>query len=79
MEEIENSEIKQLANRLKAVSDKETLTNVLEWQDRNIVFWFERYPLSHILLVSIVFFAVSVGWNNSCDDSSNNDVDFSLR
>ena len=60
LEEIENSEIKQLANRLKAVSDKETLTNVLEWQDRNIVFWFERYPLSHILLVSIVFFAVSL-------------------
>ncbi len=58
--ERENSAIKQLANRLEAVSDKETLTNVLEWQDRNIVFWFERYPLSHILLVSIVFFVVSL-------------------
>ena len=51
--------IKQLANRLKAASYKETLTNVLEWQDRNIVFWFERYPLSHILLFFIILLGVS--------------------
>ena len=45
--ERENSRIKELANRLNnGTSDKEVLTNVLEWQDRNIVFWFERYPLS---------------------------------
>lgn len=28
------------------MSDRETLTNVLDWQNRNMVFWFERYPLS---------------------------------
>ena len=44
--ERENNRIIELANRLKSTSDKETLTNVLEWQNRNIVFWFERYPLS---------------------------------
>jgi predicted transglutaminase-like protease len=54
LKEIENSEIKKMANRLKAISDKETLTNVLEWQDRNIVFWSERWPLSDISVVLVI-------------------------
>jgi predicted transglutaminase-like protease len=58
--ETENSEIKKMANRLKGVSDKETLTNVLEWQDRNLVFWSERWPLFpilfYVLLVMFFFF-----------------------
>jgi predicted transglutaminase-like protease len=53
--ERENSRIRELANRLNATSDKEVLTNVLEWQDRNIVFWFERYPLSFAIWVVAVF------------------------
>jgi len=52
--ERENSRIRELAKRLNATSDKEVLTNVLEWQDRNIVFWFERYPLSFAILVVAV-------------------------
>lgn len=53
--ERENSRIRELANRLNATSDKEVLTNVLEWQDRNIVFWFERYPLSVAIEVVAIF------------------------
>lgn len=61
--EIENSAIKELANRLKAATEKETLTNILEWQDRNIVSWFERFPLSPILLaLALVLFPSLVLW-----------------
>ncbi len=49
-DEIENNKVKSLANRLKAESYKETLTNILEWQDRNIVFWTERHPILSLLL-----------------------------
>jgi predicted transglutaminase-like protease len=72
LEEIENSEIEKMADRLKSVSDIETLTNVLEWQDRNIIFWFERWVLSFPLyLLSILalfflylhfFFDIQVLW-----------------
>jgi len=58
--EIENSAIKELANRLEAASEKETLTNILEWQNDNIVIWFERYPLSNILLLSVAAFFASL-------------------
>jgi hypothetical protein len=43
LNERENIEVKSLANRLEAESFKETLTNILEWQQRNISFWTERY------------------------------------
>lgn len=65
VEDIENGDLKKLADRLKGGSDKETLTNILEWQDRNIQFWWERWPfdlslkvLGTILwiLVLIIFF-----------------------
>ena len=59
MAERENSRIKELANRLNATSDKEVLTNVLEWQNRNIVFWFERYPLSLAILSAILALLVT--------------------
>lgn len=44
-EDIENDELKTLAKRLKGSSEKETLTNILEWQDRNIQGWIDRYLL----------------------------------
>jgi predicted transglutaminase-like protease len=53
VEDIENRDLENLANRLKGNSDKETLTNILEWQDRNIQFWFERWPLAEILMILI--------------------------
>ena len=52
--EIENSDVISLANRLKAGTYKETLANILEWQDRNITFWTERHPLSTIFLYSFL-------------------------
>jgi predicted transglutaminase-like protease len=66
-EEILNNRIKELSNRLKSSSDKETLTNLLDWQNRNLTFWFERYPMSDalwtpllgLLLVTAIFFIVN--------------------
>jgi len=52
-EDMENDELKNLAERLKGDSEKETLTNILEWQDRNIQFWWERWPLDHSLKILI--------------------------
>ena len=48
--EIQNNELKSLANRLKGRSYGETLTNILDWQERNIEFWTERHPLRSIFL-----------------------------
>jgi predicted transglutaminase-like protease len=58
-DEIENSKIKSLASRLKAESYEETLTNILEWQDRNIEFWTERHPVMTIFSYNwIIFLAI---------------------
>ena len=48
-EEIQNPEVGKLASRLKGSSYKETLTNILDWEGRNIVFWTERHPLETLL------------------------------
>jgi predicted transglutaminase-like protease len=56
--EVENSKIKSLASRLKADSLGETLTNVLEWQERNIQYWTESHPFGTMLLYMIVGFFV---------------------
>lgn len=53
-DEIENDNVKRLAKRLKAASLEETLTNILEWQEKNIVFWSERHPLVDIFWVSVL-------------------------
>ncbi|MGD0070890.1 MAG: transglutaminase-like domain-containing protein [Candidatus Bathyarchaeia archaeon] len=63
VKEIEDSAVKSLANRLKGQSHEETLTNILEWQDRNITFWTERHPLSTIFFpffVSLIVYGVFV-------------------
>jgi len=57
-DEIENNEIKSLASRLKAGSHKETLTNILEWQEGNIEFWTERHPMLTLFLYIWLIFAV---------------------
>jgi len=61
--ERENNRIKELANRLKADSKKETLTNISEWHNNNMIYWYERYPLSFILgvlvVISLVFFCLN--------------------
>jgi predicted transglutaminase-like protease len=55
-DEIENDKVKSLANRLKAESYKETLTNVLEWQEKNVVFWTERQPILPLLMYIYLIF-----------------------
>jgi predicted transglutaminase-like protease len=60
-DEVENSEINELASRLKANSLEETLTNILEWQERNIEFWTERFPIMTLFwyfwLIFIIVYA----------------------
>jgi predicted transglutaminase-like protease len=49
-DDIENDKVENLAKMLKGESDKETLTNISEWQQRNIMFWSERWPLPNLLI-----------------------------
>lgn len=58
-EEIEDKEIQLLAKKLKGKNDAETLTNILEWEDRNLTFWYERW-LVYIILLVITSFSVLV-------------------
>ena len=58
VEDIENKELGKLAKRLKGDSDKGTLTNILEWQDRNIQFWKERRILELLWLILTGFIIV---------------------
>ena len=51
--EIEDKEVIELAKRLKGESKKETLTNILEWQEANINFWDERHITPTALFYSI--------------------------
>ena len=41
-EDVEDKGVVELSKRLKKDSYEKTLTNVLEWQDRNIKYWDER-------------------------------------
>jgi predicted transglutaminase-like protease len=41
--EIDSEEILEFTKRFKGKSQKETITNILEWQDRNIEFWWDRW------------------------------------
>ena len=53
--DIKNVELKKLAKRLEGNSEKETLTNILEWQDRNVLGWVDRmymFPILYILLIT---------------------------
>jgi predicted transglutaminase-like protease len=57
--ERKNNKIAELANILKADSEKETLANIAEWQNNNVVYWFER-SMSSVLVVFVIFFAGSL-------------------
>jgi predicted transglutaminase-like protease len=57
-EEINNARVRSLANRLKAETYEETLTNILEWQERNLTFWTERQPILPLLGYIYVAFVV---------------------
>lgn len=66
--ERKNKRIIELANRLRSTSDKETLANIQEWQNNNVSFWFERYPLARYILalfVSTIFLSIFFIINHS--------------
>ncbi|ANF22911.1 transglutaminase-like domain-containing protein [Thermococcus piezophilus] len=44
--EIDNIKIQRLVNQLKGDSEKETLVNILEWEDKNIRYPTERWIVS---------------------------------
>ena len=58
--DIESDELKDLSKKLKGDSEKATLTNILEWQDRNIQFWWERWPFDLLLKILIPFNSFSI-------------------
>jgi len=54
LEDIRSKEVKELVEKLRGESEKETLVNILEWQNRNMLFWTDRmysFPIMYILLV----------------------------
>ncbi len=53
LNDLKNEELRRLAKRLKGNSEKETLANILEWEDRNLQYWIERRNLQ---LISIIAF-----------------------
>lgn len=62
-EDIKNKKIEELAKRLKGKSDKETLTNILDWQEKNIQYWPERSLLDisswFLLLIGIGLYSIT--------------------
>lgn len=58
LEDLENGELRQLAKKLEGDSEKETLTNILEWQHRNIQYWMERgiLEIPWLFLTPLYFF-----------------------
>jgi len=63
LEDINNKDIKELSKRLEGDSEKETLTNILEWQERNIKGWTDRmYMLITMIssyVITLVGFVIS--------------------
>jgi len=61
-EDLSNEELKNLAQRLKTDSQEKNLINILEWQDRNIKTWSERWTTASILtnLTIIALFVISI-------------------
>jgi len=57
LEDLKNEKLRRLAKRLTRNSEKETLTNILEWEDRNMQYWKERFifPFIIIFIVIVVF------------------------
>jgi len=66
--DLENKEAKELSELLKSDSYEETLTNILEWQERNIQYWDERADMFTLLLIfstiafGFVLFSVQQYW-----------------
>ncbi len=64
IEDIENKEAKKLAQNLKEKSIRSTLTNIVDWQERNLQYWIDRsdmfFLLWCLLLVSLCFLPIQI-------------------
>jgi len=71
LDELKDPKIIELSKKLKRKSEKETLVNLLEWQNRNITFWVDRMHYSLILyfLLAISIYLLPL---------SNNDIKYIL-
>lgn len=58
-EDVEDRGVVELSKRLKKDSYEKTLTNVLEWQDRNIKYWDER-AITTMMLMGAVFLSIMI-------------------
>ena len=54
VEDIENKEIKNLSQRIKKETIKETLTNIVEWQERNLRYWYDRAYMFGLLAIFLI-------------------------
>lgn len=63
--DIKNLDVEILSKRLKADSHKKTLTNILEWQERNIQQWVDRWYMFIILYLLLVgsFYLLPISWS----------------
>ena len=50
-EDLDSKEAKELSKRLISDSYKETLTNIVEWQEKNVQYWHERAEMFILLFV----------------------------
>ena len=59
VDDIKDDNLEELANKLKGDSTKDIITNILEWQHNNILYWEERGTFGiPLLLLPIIFFGV---------------------
>lgn len=49
-----------LAERLRGKNNEETLTNVLEWQDQNIEYWYERSDLFFAMYFAVIVLGILI-------------------
>ena len=54
-EDLECNEAKELSKKLMGDSYKETLTNIVEWQERNVQYWHERAEMFILLFILSTF------------------------
>ena len=55
LKDINSKEVRNLGQRLKGKSNKETLTTLLEWENRNIQMWVGRFYMFILLYPLLIF------------------------
>ncbi|TGC09461.1 transglutaminase-like domain-containing protein [Methanolobus halotolerans] len=51
---------KPYSSQLKGKNNIQTITNILEWQENNIEYWFERAESSMLIYIATIYIAVSL-------------------